>query len=55
MEDALVLILLAVMVTIGMGLVIGGSAMLAINAYRSLRRPGPSVNQSGSANAEADA
>jgi len=55
MEDVLVLILLVVMVTIGMGLVIGGSTILAINAYRSLRRSGSSANQGGSNSAEADA
>ena len=38
MEDVLVLILLVVMVTIGMGLVFGGLGWLAFDAYRSTRR-----------------
>ena len=55
MEDVLVLILLSVMVTIGMGLVIGGSAMLAISAYRSLRQSGSTSKPGNSASAEAEA
>ena len=38
MEDVLVLILLSVMVTVGMVMVVGGIAGLAINGYRSMRR-----------------
>ncbi len=55
MEDVLVLILLAVMVTVGMVMVVGGLAGLAINGYRSMRRSQTSKPSCCCIRAEADA
>lgn len=55
MEDVLVLILLVVMVTIGMGLVFGGLGWLAFDAYRSIRRSRSSAERQGPTGNEAEA
>ena len=55
MGDILVLILLAVMVTVGMVMFVGGLAGLAINGYRSMRRAQQAKEQLPSPSAEADA
>ena len=54
MGDVLVLILLAVLVTVGMVMFVGGIVGLAINVYRSMRRRARlSAEEPTSAGAEA--
>ena len=53
MEDVLVLILLSVMVTVGMVMVVGGIAGLAISGYRSMRRSRSSATSCCTTDAEA--
>ena len=55
MGDILVIILLAVMVTVGMALFLGGLAWLAFDGYRSMRRSQLSAEQQGATDVEVEA
>ena len=54
MEDVLVLILLAVLVTIGLALFVGGLAALAVSGFRSMRRSVRPTDQPSAAWSEHD-
>ena len=55
MGDILVIILLAVMVTVGMALFLGGLAWLAFDGYRSMRRSRLSADQQSDTGTEVEA